>query len=82
MLLLVTLWGPVCVTIWWVCCSTIVLLFNFDETGKRIALQLILDTKQWFSPAYPDIATKLLYNVACVIIVYEQNAPVRVTKKW
>ena len=23
MLLLVTLWGPVCVTIWWVCCSTI-----------------------------------------------------------
>ena len=23
MLLLVTLWGPVCLTIWWVCCSTI-----------------------------------------------------------
>ena len=28
------------------------------------------------------IAGKLLYNVAYVIIVYEQSVSVRVTKKW
>ena len=28
------------------------------------------------------IAGNPLYNVDCVIIVYEQSVPVRVTKKW
>ena len=28
------------------------------------------------------IAGKPFYNVACVIIVYEQSVSVRVTKKW
>ena len=31
MLLLVTLWGPVHVTIWWVCCSTILRNSSFTK---------------------------------------------------
>ena len=56
------------------------------ETGKLIALQLTLVpmlnlTAVMFTSVH-DIAGKPLYNVASVIIVYEQSVSVRVTKKW
>ena len=56
------------------------------ETDKLIALQLTLVpmlnlTAVAFSSVL-GIAGKPVYNAACVIIVYELSASVRVTKEW
>ena len=56
------------------------------KTGKLIALQLtlvrMLNLTAVLFTRVLGIAEKLLYNVACVIIVYEQSILVHVTKKW
>ena len=56
------------------------------ETDKLIALQLtlvpMLNLTAVVFTSVLGIAGKLLYNVACVIIVYEQSVSARVTKKW
>ena len=56
------------------------------ETDKLIALQLtlvpMLNLTAVVFTSVLGIAGKLLYNVACVIIIYEKSVSVRVTKKW
>ena len=55
------------------------------ETDKLVVLQLtlvpMLNLTAVVFTSVLVIAGKPLYNVACVIIVYEQSVSVRVTKK-
>ena len=71
------------------CCLSYLLYWGYSrliwETDKLIALQLtlvpMLNLTAAVFTSVLGIAGKPLYNVACVIIVYEHSVSVRVTKK-
>ena len=83
MLLLVTLWGPVCVTIWWVCCSTTRVRLQFVVVAyslivERLEYQLLLnDCKVGFISTLKEIlhkaasflATKTVFSMQFSTIV-------------